>query len=188
MKKALTILALFLVITLQAQNTTALLLVDIQEFYFPGGFSALHEPEQAATNAASILAKFREQGAPIIHIQHKTDTQMAIHASVTPVEGEKSFVKTEINSYNGTGLKAYFDSLGIENVVIVGMQTHMCVEAATRASYDFGYSVTLIKDACATQAVECDGIVTPPEMVHNSTLGTLKNYAEVISTEEYLSK
>ena len=38
---------------------TALLIVDIQYFYFPGGDAELVDPEQASQNAAMILDYFR---------------------------------------------------------------------------------------------------------------------------------
>ena len=79
---------------------------------------------------------------------------MDIHKLVAPKAGEATFIKTEINSFNGTGLKIHLDSLSITNLVIVGMQTHMCVEAATRAAYDYKFKVTLIDDACATRDIE----------------------------------
>ena len=40
-------------------NNTALLIVDIQNFYFPGGKWVLVNPEQAALNAQNLLRKFR---------------------------------------------------------------------------------------------------------------------------------
>jgi nicotinamidase-related amidase len=190
MKKFLILLgSVLFLLPLHAQSEhTALLLIDIQEFYFPGGFSELSEPENAAENAAKILAQFRENGGEIIHVQHKTKTQMAIHSMVEALKDEKRFVKTEINVFNGTQIKDYLDSLDTDTLVIAGMQTHMCVEAATRAAYDYGYKVLLIHDACATRELSWENVTIGAEEVHYSTLNTLRNYAEVISTEAYLKR
>lgn len=66
------------------------------------------------------------------------------------------------------------------------MQTHMCIEAAVRAAVDLGFSCTLIHDACATKDLDFQGIKIKASDVHYSTLASLKNYSQVISTTEYL--
>src|SRR5689334_7844483 len=48
----------------------ALVIVDIQRDYVPGGKMPLHEPEAAAQKAAQVLAAFRASGDPVIHVQH----------------------------------------------------------------------------------------------------------------------
>src|SRR3954469_21816282 len=50
--------------------TRALVIVDIQRDYFPGGKMPLHEPEAAAEKAAQVLEPFRAAGAPVIPVQH----------------------------------------------------------------------------------------------------------------------
>jgi nicotinamidase-related amidase len=170
------------------QIKKVLLVIDIQDFYFKGGKLVLHEPERASANAALLIDKFRIEKLPIIYIQHKAEEKMGIHESVKPEEGEKVFVKTEINSFNGTGLKAYLDSLGIKDLVICGMQTHMCVEAATRAAYDYGYKVQLISDACTTRDLKWEDSIIEWDKVHNSTLVTLLNYAQILTTQKYLEE
>ncbi|CAN2248201.1 hypothetical protein STZ1_10528 [Bacillus subtilis] len=47
--------------------TTALLVIDIQNDYFPNGKMALTNPEKAAQNAAKLLSHFRNTGAPVFH-------------------------------------------------------------------------------------------------------------------------
>lgn len=174
---------------MKAQNNRqALLVIDIQEFYFNGGRLELHEPETAARNASLLIDKFRNEKLPVIYVQHKADVKMGIHELVKPLDGEKIFEKTEINSFNGTGLKEYLDSLGIDEIVICGMQTHMCIEAATRASYDFGYKVVLISDACTTRDLKWGDFIIEWDKVHFSTLVSLQNYAAILSTEEFLKK
>ena len=53
-----------------SEPTTALLIIDIQDFYFPGGKVPLVEPEAAAANAARVLAAFRAEDKPVVHIRH----------------------------------------------------------------------------------------------------------------------
>lgn len=167
---------------------TTLLIIDVQDFYFPGGKSELVNPQAAADKAAMLLAYFREKGMPVIHIKHESKTQSDIQSTVKPIEGEKIITKREVNSFNGTDLNDYLKSIGVKNLVICGMQTHMCVEGAVRAGYDLGYNITLVHDACATKDLKWGDEIIPAKMVHLSTLSTLKSYATVVSADEFLAR
>ncbi|HUS85687.1 MAG TPA: cysteine hydrolase family protein [Bacteroidales bacterium] len=172
-----------------AQNSEikeALLIIDIQEFYFPGGDVALNNPEKAAANAALLLKHFREKNRPVVFIRHNYEPGGMIHNMVEPLEGELVISKDKINAFIGTGLDDHLKQLGINSLVICGMQTHMCAEAATRAAADLDYKCTLIRDACATRDLQFEDKTISAEDVHLSTLITLRSYAKVISTKEYL--
>jgi nicotinamidase-related amidase len=188
--KATIILALCAAIAaplIAAEPTTALLIVDIQDFYFPGGKMPLVEPEAAAANAGKILAAFRAEGKPVIHVRHDAEPGGSIHASVAPIEGEKVFTKSEVSCFNGTQLLAYLKEIGVERLVIAGMQTHMCLEAAVRAAHDLGFEVTVISDACATRDLTYGDRTVPAADVQASTLATLDRiYAKVVDTETFL--
>lgn len=191
MKKILTAAALLslLLSPVSAQGKkSALLIIDIQNFYFPGGRSALVEPEKAAQNAAMLLDFFRVKKLPVIYVRHNSEPGGEINDIVRPRAGEKIFSKDGVNSFVGTGLNKYLKSLKIDTLVICGMQTHMCVEAATRAGSDLGYKCILIHDACATKDLKFGDKVIKAEDVHNSTLSTLKSYGVVESTHEYLDQ
>ena len=185
------ILSLTLALTIQAaaaQKDYALLVIDIQNFYFPGGRSELVEPEKAAEKAAVAIGEARANGNPVIFIQHKSAAGMEINDMVKPAAGEKILVKEEVNSFLGTGLKEYIDGLAVDTLVICGMQTQMCVEAAVRAAHDFGYSVILLHDACATRNMKFGDRQVPAADVHASTLATLKSYGTVLSVAEWIEK
>ena len=169
------------------EPTTALLIIDIQDFYFPGGKMPLVGPEAAAANAGKILAAFRAEGKPVVHVRHDSEPGGSIHASVAPIEGEKVFTKTEVSCFNGTEVLAYLKELGIKKLVIVGMQTHMCLEAATRAAHDLGFECIVVSDACATRDLTYGDRTVPAADVHASTLATLDRiYAKVVDTETFL--
>ena len=175
----------FFAISAFAQKT-ALLIIDIQDFYFPGGKTELVEPEKAAENAKAILVAFRQKGNSVIHVRHIFEPGGNFNNRVEPIEGEAIFSKKAVNSFVGTDLKAHLDSLAVTEIVICGMQTHMCVEAAVRAAVDFGCNVTLIDDACATRNLKWNDIEVPAKMVHAATLSTLKSYCRIVTTSMYL--
>lgn len=167
---------------------SVLLLIDIQDFYFPGGRSELVAPEKAAEKAALILARFRERGLTVVHVRHNSEPGGDINISVKPSENEKIFSKSDVNSFRGTGLNEFLQSSKIDSLVICGMQTHMCVEAAVRAASDLGYKCILIHDACATKDLKYGDRIIKADDVHYSTLSTLRSYCSVLSAEEYLKK
>lgn len=168
---------------------TALLIIDVQEFYFPGGASALVNPEAASEQAAVILNYFRINNDLVVHIKHASKQDSAIHQNVAPVDGEKIIKKENVNSYVDTDLQSYLKENQIENVVICGMMTHMCVEAASRASADYGFNVTVIDDACATRDIIYGNDTVQAKDVHASTLGTINRYyGEVMTVDEYINR
>ena len=171
---------------LSAQKT-ALLLIDIQDFYFPGGRMTLDNPEVAGMNAGLILEQFRDHEALVIHIKHEFDSGGDIHEYVSPLEEEIVITKNQVNAFIGTELLLTLEENRVGQVVICGMQTHMCVEAVVRAAHDFGYKCILIGDACATRTLQYEENIIPAKNVHYSTLSTLKgNYAELLTTDDLL--
>lgn len=167
-------------------SRVVLLVVDIQDFYFAGGKSELVNPIPAAQNAAKIIAEYRAKGWLVVFIKHQSTEKDAINELVKPINGEQVFTKTAVNSFVGTPLYDYLRGQQVSRLVVCGMQTQMCVEAAVRAGTDYGFNVTLIEDACATKDLKWGNETIPAKMVHLSTLATLRSYAKILSTEEYL--
>ncbi len=166
---------------------TALLIIDVQEFYFPGGFLPLDHPEAASLNCKRIIEKFRSEKGLVVHVAHNTEKDNGFHPDVAPAEGERVFHKDEVSAFNGTGLLAYLRDNGVEKVVVCGMMTHMCVEAAVRAAHDLGFECVLVADACATRDLDYGGDTVKAADIHASTLGTLDgSYATVVETETFL--
>jgi len=174
----------------------ALVIVDIQRDYFPGGRMPLHEPEAAAANAGRVLEAFRASGEPVVHVQHLSPagggfliegTEGAeIMAPVTPGDGETVITKRAPNSFLGTDLEQHLRGLEAEEVVIAGMMTSMCIDATTRAGADLGFKMTLVPDACAAPGLEYDGRRVPAEDVHASFVAALgQAYATVTPTDRF---
>jgi nicotinamidase-related amidase len=179
--------------------STALVIVDIQNDYFSGGKMELHKPEQAAAKAAQVLEWFRKNHQDnIFHVQHIAadpalgfflpDTEgSALHKTVQPQAGEPVIKKHFPNSFLKTDLDSKLKEKGVTKLVIVGMMTHMCIDATVRAGVDLGYDVTLIEDACATRELSYGGQSVPAEQVHTAFVGALQGmYCAVTSTEDYL--
>ncbi len=178
----------------------ALLIIDIQNDYFEEGAMPLVGASEAARKAKSVLEHFRKNSLPVIFIQHIAarpeagfflpDTHGAeIYEGIKPQSDEKVIVKYFPNSFRETDLNEYLKSLNIDELVITGMMTHMCVDATTRAAKDLGYNCTVIGDACATRDLEIFAEKVKAQEVQKSFLAALNYfYSDVIMAEDYLAK
>ena len=83
----------------QIDSETTLLVIDVQEFYFPGGAVPLVNPEAAASNCRRLLEKFRSENRRVVHIGHKTAKGGAFHSDVIPQCEEKIFMKSEVTNF-----------------------------------------------------------------------------------------
>jgi nicotinamidase-related amidase len=176
----------------------ALVLIDIQNDYFPGGKWPLDGIDSASDNAAKVLAAARAAGDVVIHVRHEFPTTEApfftpgsdgakIHAKVQNQGQESVVLKHHVNSFRETDLKALLDRHGVTDVVICGAMSHMCVDAGVRAASDLGFSCVVIHDACATRDQEFGGQRVPAAEVHAAFMSALQfGYAKLVSTEEYL--
>jgi nicotinamidase-related amidase len=176
----------------------ALLVIDIQNDYFPGGKNPLVNPEEAAKKAYVLLQCFREHGGHHVHIQHVSmkpdaaffisgDRGTDIHDAVAHFEGEPLVQKHYPNSFRGTNLLELLREWEVERVVITGMMTHMCVDATARAAADFGFHVIIAEDACATRDLKYGETVIPAEQVHKAFLAALKSYGQVMPSEQVIA-
>lgn len=164
----------------------ALLIIDVQYFYFEGGAIELVHPVEAAQNARQLLSIFRNEKKLVVHVKHQAETGDEIHSLVEPNAGEKVITKNEVNAFLNTDLLEFLQKNEIKKLVLCGMQTHMCLEAATRAASDFGFECTVIADACATRDLIFGNDTISAKDVHLSTLSTLKSYAKVVDLRSYL--
>ena len=103
----------------------ALVLIDIQNDYFPGGKWTLRGIEPAADNAARVLDAARAVGDLVVHVRHEFPTADApffapgsvgakIHPKVRNLEGEPVVLKHHVNSFRETDLEAILDRHGVE--------------------------------------------------------------------------
>ena len=178
---------------------TALLVIDIQKDYFPGGKMELVNPEVAAQKAYTLLQCFREHGGTHVHIQHVSlrpdatffisgDRGTDIHDLTAHFEGEPLVQKHFPNSFRETNLLELLRGWEVERVVITGMMTHMCVDATARAAADLGFQVIVVADACATRTLTYGETTVPADHVHKAFLAALKSYGKVLTLEEIISQ
>ena len=177
-----------------------LLLVDLQNDYFPGGEMELVGIENAAYNAEILLRKFRKELIKVIHVQHVSvhpgavfflpETHgVEINEAVAPLEDEAVIKKHFPNSFRDTELLRLLQEKKIDTLTICGAMSHMCIDATTRAAFDLGFACVVAEDACATRDLIFQDKTIKSDKVHGAFMAALSNpYAEVISTQAVLEK
>jgi len=174
---------------------TGLILVDIQNDYFPGGPMELVGISEAGQKAGELLSFFRANNWPTFHIQHLSvrkgatfflpDTEGSeIHECIKPLSDEQVIQKFYPNSFRETALLEELKKNQVEQLVICGAMSHMCIDATTRTAFDFGFKCVVIQDACATRNLEFGGKTIAAEQVHGSFMAALESaYAKVLTAE-----
>ncbi len=178
---------------------TTLVLIDIQNDYFPGGRMELEGPLEAAAQARHLLNVFRQHEWRTLHIQHISTRPGAtfflpetsgidFHDSIRPMPGESVLVKHFPNAFRETELLDILKKWDTERLVICGMMTHMCVDATTRAAADLGFPVLLAGNACATRELSYADTKIPALQVQGAFLAALKSYGQVLQSSEISAK
>lgn len=163
---------------------TALVIIDLQKDYFPGGKFPLYDIMSVAENSKELLAVVRKKGIPVIHVQHQFMEKDApffvsgtegvkIHESVQPLEGEEVIVKNYPNAFKDTSLKAMLDRNQYSRLIVIGAMAQMCIDATVRAALDNGYQTVLIHDAVASHDAQFENVEVSAPLVQAAFMHAL---------------
>ena len=142
--------------------TKALLLIDLQNDYFPGGKFPLWNTEVVLENIERAIAKANTQGVPVIHIQHIAKGGLSpffnegtpgadIHPSILAAAPKATVVVKEFaDSFEKTNLEEALTKLGVTDLLVCGMMTQNCVTHTAISKAAEKYSVTILPDCCTT--------------------------------------
>jgi nicotinamidase-related amidase len=163
----------------------ALVVIDIQNEYFPGGALTLPHAEDAAAQAAGAIEAARAAGMSVVHIRHEEPDSdqwfvpgsrgAETNSAVAPAEGEPVIVKHHPNSFIDTDLAERLSAAGAARVAFCGMMTSMCVDSTVRAAADLGLDPVLLDDACAAPDLEHRGRRVPADEVHAAFCAALSD-------------
>ncbi len=177
----------------------ALLIIDVQNDYFPGGKHELFEPDKALNQIQKLIEYFRNNDEPIYYVQHISGSSgtfflpntegCEIHNKIKPQENDKIIIKHHPSSFLDTNLQAELQKDRIEELIICGMMTHMCVDTTVRVAQNYNYKVKLITDACATRDLKINNKIIKASVVQDTFLASLEwIFAELFTCEDYLEK
>ena len=168
---------------------SALIMIDCQNTYRQG-LMQLTNVEPAIIEAQKLLQMARDLKVPIIHIQHDagigspydiTAEIGAISDEVAPKNGEAVVVKNYPNAFWHTNLEAQLKALDIENVVLAGFMTHMCINSTARGAFNLGFKPTVVASACATRSlIGANGKTIEAQAMHEAALAAVRDLFAVV--------
>ncbi|MFI4935478.1 MAG: isochorismatase family protein [Caulobacterales bacterium] len=166
---------------------TALLVIDVQSAIVESAYRR----DAVLAAIAAMAERARAAGAAVIYLQHchhsypalvKGAEGWAIHPAVAPKAGDVVVEKRASDGFDDTVLAEELARLGVQRLVICGLQTEFCVDATARAAFSRGFEVVLASDAHTT-----GDAVTPAETTirhHNYALGGLAHPERKIAVVE----
>lgn len=146
---------------------SALMIIDAQNTYTEG-IMKLEGMDAALQSCKQLLDRFRKANRPIYHIQHDAgegspydinDRIGQIVPLLRPNEGEPVITKHYPSAFVNTDVDAQLKGAGVNQLIIVGFMTHMCVNSTARNAFSLGYTATVVASATATRALP--STVTP---------------------------
>jgi len=178
-------------------SDSALIMVDCQNTYRVGVMQ-LTGVEKAILEAKALLERARALNIPIIHIQHDggvgspydlTTDIGQISNEVAPQDGEYVITKNFPNAFVQTELDQRLKSLNIENIVLAGFMTHMCVNSTAHGGFNLGYKPTVVASTTATRPLQAaGGKVISAEQVQDGAIASTRDlYAAVVDRVSDLS-
>jgi len=168
-------------------SDTALLIIDVQMGMFDEN-EPVHNGEQLLQTLSGVIEKARQADVPVVYIQHNDKEFIEggpawpIHPAIAPLEVEIVVQKRTPDSFHETNLGEELEKMGIEKLVVGGIQTEYCVDTTSRRAYSLGYDVTLIQNGHSTwdnKHISAEQVIAH----HNNTLDgwavTLKPAEEI---------
>jgi nicotinamidase-related amidase len=179
-----------------ALRDSALIMIDCQNTYRQGVMQ-LEGVEPALKEAQKLLQLARDNGVPVFHIQHDggagspydLNTALGeIAEEVAPIDGEHVITKNFPNAFVQTPLDEYLRGQGINNIILAGFMTHMCVNSTAHGGFNLGYNPTVVASATATRSLDApSGSTLPAKQVHEAALASTRDlYAAVINSVDDL--
>lgn len=167
------------------KEKNALLVIDLQNDYFPGGKFPLWNAEVCKTKIIHSIAAAKKAGMPVILVQHVAAGATApFFISGTPgVEIVSDIraaapeapvvVKHFADSFHKTDLEAVLERLGVTGLLICGMMTQNCVTFTALSKSAEKYRPAILTDCCTTVS----------EILHLIALNALSTRVELTSSE-----
>lgn len=161
---------------------TAMLVIDVQEALCHGPYAAF-EAAQVISRINAVAQSARQNSVPVIYIQHEANDGLLEYGSdgwklaegLQAQPDDLYIRKRTPDSFHNTPLQARLLDLGVEQLIICGLQSEFCVDTTTRRALALGYPVTLIADGHSTLDNE---VLSAAQITahHNATLSNLTSF------------
>lgn len=175
----------------------ALIVIDLQNDYFPGGKMELDNTSEVLKNTNTLIQYARKKEYKIYFIQHIAikenapfflpDTKGAELHEKLDIQNDAVIVKNYPNSFQKTTLEKELLKENIKDLIICGAMTHMCIDTTVRAAFDLGYKSTVVSDCCATKELKFEEKIIKSEDVQNSFLAALNGtFCDIYNTNDLI--
>lgn len=168
-----------------------LLLIDVQNDYFPDGAFPLWNAEATLAQIEQAVSRARTLGVSVVLVQHVADPAggpspffnegsdgVALHPrALAAAPDAPVVVKHYADSFEQTTLEEVLQGLGTTELLIGGMMTQNCVTHTAISKEAERYDVTVLVDTCTTV----------DEMIHGIALHGLSTRVELLPWQEALS-
>ena len=159
----------------------ALLVIDVQNEYFPGGQLPITHPHAHLDNILRVMDSATEAGLPVVVVQHTfTQPEMPffkrgtpgweLHPEVASRPRDHWIEKNLPGSFTGTDLEEWLRERGLDTVTVAGYMTHMCCDTTARQAAHLGLKVEFLSDATGTLPVKNSAGEVDAEEMHRATL------------------
>ena len=166
----------------------ALVVVDVQQALVTEG---LYNKETFIANIQELLQFGRDKGLEIMYVRHddgvgeeltKGTPGYEIYEEIAPQDGEIVFDKTYNSIFKKTGIKEYLKEKHITNLIVMGLQTELCVDATLKGGVEHGYRMIVPKGAVTTR----DNGGFTASQINDFYYNTIWNgrFAKILSIEE----
>ncbi len=165
----------------------ALLVIDLQNDYFPKGKFPLWNTDVVLQNIEQAIEKANAHGVPVIHIQHVSKgvapffnegtpgadihPRILVAAPTAPI-----VVKEFADSFEKTTLEEKLTKLGVTELLVCGMMTQNCVTHTAISKAAEKYNVSVLVDCCTTVS----------EILHQIALHALSTRVKLVPSSEAL--
>ena len=169
-------------------NKKALLVIDLQNDYYPEGKFPLWNTEKTLNNTKIAITKANAKNIPVIHIQHIADptkgiapffNELSEGAEIHPLimavaPNAEIAIKNFADSFEKTMLEEILQKKGIDELLICGMMTQNCVTHTAISKAAEKYKVSIIADCCTTV----------DKMIHNIALNAISTRVQLVTINE----
>lgn len=172
----------------------ALIIVDAQKDYFENGNMELPHANKTLEKILQIRKSFIEKSSPIIYIKQGSTEELGFlvegtegaefHEAIPPLTTDNEYIvnKTTPDSFYETTLNQVLNKEQVDQVIIVGMMTHVCIDSTTRKASELGFNPIVIADACCGPNVTFNGQKLSSETLNLAFMAALENFAQVEPT------
>jgi nicotinamidase-related amidase len=182
--------------------TTALLVIDFQREYFPGGRMVVPDGDAALRQAQRLLDFADRHRIRTVHVQHvlpagaplfaEGGATVGFHPALQPRAGATVVKKDAVSVFAGASAETIERTLreaGVDTLIIAGLQTHACVAGAARDAAARGYRVLVASDASASRDLDLrDGSAIGHRQLHTAALAAIEDtFGDVARTDEILA-